>query len=180
MFRRNHRFLRQCAAATAALIVAGTAQAVDLRSWDQKINAASNRFIVLASFNSEAVLDKETQLVWERTPNASLVTQFSATQSCMGRTTGGRRGWRLPSFHEMASLANPSAASGSLALPAGHPFKAVANGRYWTATELRDSSLASSYTYTVNLGAGGFLNYWPSGNSEYHWCVRGGGPISEY
>ena len=37
-------------------------------SWDQQL-PASTRFIVLSNWNSEAVLDRETGLVWERAPD---------------------------------------------------------------------------------------------------------------
>jgi hypothetical protein len=39
-----------------------------LQSWSQKI-PAKQRFVVLKQFNCEAVLDRETQLVWERSPS---------------------------------------------------------------------------------------------------------------
>src|SRR5262245_20100473 len=44
-------------------------------SWDQTVPCTSPsncpRFVVLANFNSEAVLDRETRLVWERAPSTS-------------------------------------------------------------------------------------------------------------
>ena len=43
-------------------------------SWDQKIQcdaqATCPRFVVLSNWNSEAVLDRETGLVWEKSPTA--------------------------------------------------------------------------------------------------------------
>ena len=37
--------------------------------WDEKIDNAKARFKVLPDFDKAAVLDNETQLVWEREPN---------------------------------------------------------------------------------------------------------------
>src|SRR5689334_6098081 len=40
-------------------------------SWDQTL-PASTRFIILSNFTSEAVLDRDTGLVWERSPSTLL------------------------------------------------------------------------------------------------------------
>ena len=61
-----------------AALTARPAQAVDAAgpyyaepAWDQKIAAAA-RFLVLTNWESQAVLDKETGLVWERGPVGTL------------------------------------------------------------------------------------------------------------
>src|SRR5215472_9762541 len=41
-------------------------------SWDQSIPAAT-RFVVLTNFASAAVLDRETGLVWEKTPKTTTI-----------------------------------------------------------------------------------------------------------
>jgi len=48
-----------------ALGFARDSKAAPLESWDDQINNAT-RFKVLPEFSNEAVLDKETQFVWQR------------------------------------------------------------------------------------------------------------------
>jgi len=113
-------------------------------SWDQKLQcdtqATCPRFIVLSNWNSEAVLDRETGLVWERSPDvSSLKTWFTARSHCLNRGSGARKGWRLPSIQELQSLLDPSIPVGSLSLPPGHPFTNVRfeprnPDFYWSAT----------------------------------------------
>ena len=68
--------------ATMMVLGAGPAQAVTSAgpyyaepSWDQKLQcdtqATCPRFIVLSNWNSEAVLDRETGLVWEQSPSTT-------------------------------------------------------------------------------------------------------------
>jgi Protein of unknown function (DUF1566) len=162
-------------ATTSALLFAATlatpVQAVDLRSWDRKYDLASERFQVLAAFNNEAVLDKETQLVWERSPHPTTLRNWrDANQNCsLFKTVGNRRGWRLPFVHELNSLVNPSPALGQPRLPAGHPFADI-SGPYWTATT--DADLGA---YTVHFS--GTSNYTMALRTLYFrvWCVRGNG-----
>src|ERR1700693_3370881 len=64
-------------------------------SWDQTLPAAT-RFIVLSNFNSEAVLDRNTGLVWEKSPETTLVSWAETRSVCIKKTVGGQKGWRLP------------------------------------------------------------------------------------
>jgi Protein of unknown function (DUF1566) len=99
---------------------------------------ASTRFIVLSNMASDAVLDRETGLVWQRAPEFRPNGAFWGLGSgtCMAQRIGGRSGWRLPTVQELASLIDPTATSGP-PLPAGHPFIGVpAAAAYWTATQV--------------------------------------------
>src|SRR4051812_39862727 len=85
-------------------------------AWDETL-PASTRFIVLTNMNSQAVLDRETGLVWERTPDLTLPTGLTrkwvdAHVICNIKTVGNRQGWRLPTVHELASLIDPSNPNG--------------------------------------------------------------------
>ncbi|MBN8509809.1 MAG: DUF1566 domain-containing protein [Burkholderiales bacterium] len=138
-------------------------------SWDQKLT--TNRFVILANWNSEAVLDRETGLVWEKKPKDSLADLSFSALSCHLTSTGGRRGWRLPRAEELSSLLQPDA-SGMATLPDGHPFEEVrtySGASYWSATRSL-ASTSAMWVVSFRNGAGG-----PSSAASHHfWCVRGG------
>src|ERR1700741_3523860 len=84
-------------------------------SWDQTL-PSNTRFIVLSNFSNQAVLDRETGLVWQRSPDSVVQNQPWSTAAVICHSlgvsagivntipTGGRAGWRLPSIEELASL----------------------------------------------------------------------------
>lgn len=158
------------------LLMAGPAQAVDSNgpyyatpSWSQKLPAAT-RFVVLTDWASQAVLDRETGLVWERSPATTGHDWGNARFQCTSRTTGGRKGWRLPSVHELASLIDPSVAPPGPTLPAGHPFTNVRSALYWSASSSTGNP-AVAWLVGFNdgtAGTGGKVG------SDRVWCVRGG------
>src|SRR5262245_25185010 len=96
-----------------------TAGADPLTTWDSVINGPT-RFRVLVGFNNAAVLDRETGLVWERSPDSVARTWVLAQRVCVQRTVGAghRLGWRLPTVQELLSLMDPTRNPPSL--PAGH------------------------------------------------------------
>ncbi len=67
---------------------------------------------------------------------AMLLVLFQVRGGCTTRTTGNRKGWRLPSVHELASLIDSNNLSGNPDLPPGHPFTNVQGEPeiYWSAT----------------------------------------------
>jgi hypothetical protein len=139
-------------------------------AWSQTL-PANTRFIVLSNFDSRAVLDRETGLVWQRTPPPFQVSWNDAQHLCDGLTTGGRRGWRLPTFYELSSLLDPT--QFSPALPLNHPFQDVVTTEpdsYWTATA--DPS-SPDFALAVEISTGFRLAY-PKFALVYVWCVRGG------
>ncbi len=149
-------------------------------AWDQILRcdaqATCPRFIVLSNWidtdhpsGGAAVLDRETGLVWEQSPQTTNHGWSTSRFQCNSRTTGGRIGWRLPSVHELMSLADPN--QSSPALPPGHPFSNVQSARYWSATTTADDpTQAWLVVFDVFAGALG-----GSKTSDlYHlWCVRG-------
>jgi len=113
--------------------------------WDNQINN-STRFKVLNDFNNAAVYDKETGLVWEQSPlhpageETGVRTWVMAQADCNVKIVGNRRGWRLPTVQELASLLDPSNPNGNPDLPVGHPFSNVQRpptGRLLPTSSLR-------------------------------------------
>jgi hypothetical protein len=145
-------------------------------TWSIKLPAAE-RFVVLADFNNEAVLDKETGLVWEKSPSTGLKGQFDAYVRCNTLTTGSRLGWRIPTLQEISSLIDPTQTNP--ALPQGHPFSNVLyDVPYWTASTdiyFYDSNGLRTITSAWFLGfASGWASYQDlQGRTGYVWCVRG-------
>ena len=122
--------------------------------WDQVLPAAQ-RFVVLAAFNNDAVLDKETGLVWEKSPTIETHDWRSAQFQCNGRTTGGRKGWRLPSVHELASLVDPSVFLPGPTLPPGHPFLNVQSSfNHWSASTVAVDPTFAWYVSFYKWGRG--------------------------
>lgn len=135
-------------------------------SWDQKLDA-NTRFIVLLNWNNQAVLDRETGLVWEQNPALTRLDWESAQTHCNRRTVGNRFGWRLPTIQELLSVFDPTDSSHP-PLPPGHPFTGV-GGDYWSATRAFSDPTGSAWVWfgsvTKVIMTLDFLGAW---------CVRGG------
>jgi hypothetical protein len=135
--------------------------------WSQIIPAAE-RFVLVLD-RGEAVLDKETGLVWEQSPDTTLRNWIGAISHCANREVGGRKGWQLPMREQLASLVDTSNAAP--ALPTGHPFLNVQSAFYWSATTLANAP-TSAWFVLFDDGVVGAIN---KGTSiPRTWCVRGG------
>lgn len=157
-------------ATTVASALGASAQAVDLRSWDQKIDEAAKRFVVLAGFGNQAVLDKETQLVWQRTPASYGASWTDAANQCVSAGIGNRYGWRLPTIAELSSLAGAGGA-----LPVGHPFTGIqGNLVFWSSTGAGDANAYSRLLTQRDAYPQ------PKINQLYWLCVRGHGGAESY
>jgi len=142
-------------------------------SWDQQLPAAQ-RFIVLANWNNEAVLDRETGLVWQKTPDANSVVftpEFIhddyASGQCVKLKVGGRYGWHLPSIQELYSLIDDSQPSG---LPSGNPFVISGSSGFWSSTTaFNDFIMGVDFTSPASVQL-----FPPTVQLARVWCVRGG------
>ena len=159
-------------------------QAAPVHSWDQILPADdgdlttgcnSSRFTcvmpTLANPDGEGVLDNETGLVWELSPDTGTRNWASSRKHCARANVGDRLGWRLPTFHELASLVDLSV-PGFPKLPNGHPFVGVQASIYWSvSTRATDTP---NTVWFVNFFQGGIDDSFAKTNLRYAWCVRGG------
>lgn len=106
--------------------------------WMKKYDNGKRRFKVLRRFSEEAVLDRETYLIWQKQAGATTMDFFAANKHCNELELGGRRGWHLPTIVDIQSLLLPNGAENKaegVLLPAEHPFMGLKGGvRYWTTS----------------------------------------------
>lgn len=190
----THRLMPALGLVMAALLtlVAGPALADTVGpyyaapSWDQTL-PSNTRFVVLSNFGGAAVLDRESGLVWEKSPDLSPRAWDNARNFCVQKSIGSRMGWRLPSLPEISSLLITTQSNS--ALPAGHPFNVpvppgITEIVAWTATTDAGSALqawqvgiADVSFPTVQLSVqpkftNGFATEGFVANF-FAWCVRG-------
>jgi hypothetical protein len=203
MTRRSRPIPRLLAAAAIALCTAASAQTTAAGpyyatpSWDQTL-PGSTRLVLLTNFNNQAVLDRETGLVWSQAPFTSWSAgtwqsdPFPSGDPCINASLGSRLGWRMPTEAELASLFDPTAPMPFL--PVGHPFKLwSASGLYpgsptsifWSSTVETDAdgsrhrlfAYINQYTGAVNV-----QRFYPgvwTNVSSYTFCVRAPTPSQQ-
>jgi len=162
-------------------------------SWERRINNARRRFKLLSDFKDNAVLDRETGLVWERQPGNQTFAWPNARLHCAQKAVGERGGWRLPAFNErfrqislsepneLASLVDPTITDPAVPrVPAGHPFLNVQPAMYWTATvfvEQPGFAIAVNFSFVAGSDAPiGVTDANVAGGLYHVWAVRGGSP----
>ena len=128
----------------------------------------------LGDANDDLVLDKETGLVWERSPMVRTGSSAPATPwkgaitRCLTLTEGNRRGFRLATIEELAGLLEMGTAD---FLPSGHPFLNVSLILpYWSSTTETD---VAGNAWTVDFSDGS-LGLTDKTAFNGCWCVRGG------
>jgi hypothetical protein len=162
---------------SATLACVPVAVLAQSQSWDQKLDG-QKRFKVLKAFNDEAVLDQETGLVWEATPEADPGGWSFIDDKCFARFTGGRLGWRPPTLEEMLSLMDPLQ-NETGKLPPGHPFDLLPTRttprQFWTLSTAIVQPANNSFAYVANFDPGGsFFASDKIAGAHRFWCVRGG------
>lgn len=143
-------------------------------AWSQKFSCETQqsceRFISV--LDDEAVVDKETGLMWERSPDPGLQAWQGSLGVCYGRQVAGRKGWRLPTIEELLSLGEFSNGSNQFP-PAGHPFTLGNTLQFRSATTIGDSA-----TWTVIRSSSesdpGTISTVSMVIPLSAWCVRGG------
>jgi uncharacterized protein DUF1566 len=131
----------------------------------------AQRFVILPTFTNDAVLDKASGLVWERSPQTMSAKWSEARRICTEKNVGGRKGWRLPSLEELSGLVDSSVAPPGLALPPGHPFLAIRSAVYWSSTRPGEDPKGA---WGVHFGLGGGATFINWAHSVQVWCVRDG------
>ena len=133
-------------------------------AWHQILPAAERFELVM---NNEAVLDRETGLVWQRDTSDDQYDWYSAQSYCYIINLGGRKGWRLPTIDELATLVDPI--QSVPALPIGHLFTNV-KSFYWSSTTYAGST---NHAWLVSFGSGDVINSLKT-SSYYVRAVRSG------
>jgi hypothetical protein len=137
------------------------------QNWDKKL-LSDSRFTILSAFGGGAVRDNETGLVWEKTLDTAEMSWTDARVACADKDVGNRKGWRLPSMHELASLVDPSISPGPT-LPMGHPFTNVQSDVYWSAT----TNIGNPNSAWLVFFDSGKVNTGFKTITFRAWCVRG-------
>ncbi len=146
-----------------------------VKNW-QEAHPSAQRFVILSDFENEAALDQETGLIWEISPQPTAVTWNEARATCINRSTGNHKGWRLPAPVEMRSLVGPAVDSPIPNIPPGHPFLNIQPTSYWTVVPEANEPYYAKY---VDAFLGNVLSFIKIYTFPV-WCVRGPTKLNEH
>ncbi|MCP4711163.1 MAG: DUF1566 domain-containing protein [Planctomycetes bacterium] len=145
-------------------------------TWSQVL-PASERFEEV--MGGEAVLDKETGLVWTRQAFHAGGSQDWLFAWNYGNilSIAGRKGWRLPTIDELLSLLDMT--QSNPALPGGYEdhFENVQNQPYWTSTTHPNCTWVPGEcqrAYVVDVSDGIIIIRHKGNGAAFIWPVRGG------
>ena len=160
---RYRNLVLRMAIVLALMSVAATAFGQD--AWD---HTNAPRFQLLAPLASQAVLDRETDLLWERSPSGAAFTWFGAQDRCNRLVVGNRMGWRVPTIQELTSILSIGAAPNNL--EPGNPFIAppTIGQVIWSSTV---SATNANNAWGMNLPGTVGSNF-AKGILARCWCVR--------
>ena len=149
---------------------------LDSTNGDDVTGCGSSRFECV--LDGEAVLDKETGLVWDKTPDTGTRTWTQALTHCFKREVGGRKGWRAPTIEEILSLSDEGERP---VLPGGHPFLSAPGHHYWSSTTAEGGDPGRAFA-PIYDGApfGEWLEKFFKNSTLPVWCVRGGQGYDAY
>jgi len=164
----------KAAALVVALLTPTLAAASERRAAVNVVDA------VAVPAHSPIVLDgKFNEEVWQQAPPVEAFFNWGGSSHyCADLTLGNRRGWRLPTMQELATLTDASQVNPTLA--AGHPFVNVdLEHPYWSSTV---TSADPSLVWTLSMATGkvGQAERCAGGGCGAPktpptvWCVRGG------
>jgi len=122
---------------------------------------------------TDAVLDKETGLLWERSPAIDRKALGSAVVYSTTRVVANRKGWRIPAMEELLSLVDPAAVNPTL--PANNPFINVQlDYFYWSLTRGLPMPTDQNLVWGYDFGNADTSCIVVSEATCYTWLVRGG------
>ncbi len=119
----------------------------------------------LPVLNGEAVKDAVSGLIWEREPDYIFGVWDRSISRCATKTIGGKQGWRAPSIDDIKTLVDLDQQDPSL--PAGHPFRNIKSGIYWTSTAHPTDDIVA---WQVSFFSGQAVTDQKSGMRRL-WCV---------
>jgi hypothetical protein len=137
--------------------------------WSKVITTERFELVLYNEFRHEyeAVLDHETGLVWERETHERKNWNY-AQSYCYMLELGGRKGWRLPTVDELATLVDSS--HNKPALPPDNYFIKPQSDYYWSSTTKYDEP---KHAWLVSFKYG-VIGYGDMTHKYYVRAVRAG------